>query len=412
MRECILLPLIFVSGIASSQPLCSQTSVGYPPINDLGAGTWNTFQGGLYPNGSNYIPAAHKNAGLQLASQIQPLDANGNPDAANGKIVFLSVGMSNCTQEFSAFMPLGNSDPGKNSKVVLVDGAQGGQTAQIICSPYAGFWTTIDNRLQTNNVTAKQVQAIWYKEANQAGSLPPDQIYTDSLLSQSKRIMNIIKTRYPNAKICYVASRIYGGYASSTLNPEPYAYLQGWVKKWLIDDQINGDAMLQHSGATPNSPWIAWGTYNWADGTTARSDGLTWVCPIDFQNDGTHPSNAGAGKVAGRLLTFLDTDSTACWYRTGGCASVTSSVSEQTSNAIHVFPNPATGNIILRLSGINTFVHISIEDPLGKTVFRSDFDVSGNCDLRIDCKHLNAGLFFLKLNTNGALSTQKIIIVG
>jgi hypothetical protein len=409
MKRKILFSFFIIPSLLNAQPNCNQTTVGYPPINDLGTGSWNTFQGGLYPNGSNFIPVAHKNAGLLLASQIQPLDANGNPDAVNGKIVFLSVGMSNCTQEFSPFIPLANADAGKNPKVISVDGAQGGQTAQIIANPTAGFWANIDTRLQTANVTAKQVQAIWYKEANMTQSLPPNSVYTDSLLAQSKRIMNIIKTRYPNAKICYVASRIYGGYASSTLNPEPYAYLQGFVNKWLIEAQINGDPMLQYSGSTPNSPWIAWGTYNWADGTTPRSDGLTWICPIDFQNDGTHPSNAGAGKVAGALLTFLDNDSTACWYRTGGCASVTG-IPKENLNSVRIFPNPASEQIDLHFNNMKKQAQINVDDILGNTVLSVMYIPKADQRLSLNCKQLKPGMYFLKINTGDVVITEKIVI--
>ena len=53
---------------------CQNTSRGYPPINDLGAGYWHGAQGGLYPGGSNIRPAAHNNGGLLKASQVR--DAN------------------------------------------------------------------------------------------------------------------------------------------------------------------------------------------------------------------------------------------------------------------------------------------------------------------------------------------------
>ncbi len=65
----------------AAQANCSNTSVGFTPINDLGTGTFNNYQGSLYPNGSNYMPTQHKTDGMLLANQVQPLDANGNPDA-------------------------------------------------------------------------------------------------------------------------------------------------------------------------------------------------------------------------------------------------------------------------------------------------------------------------------------------
>jgi len=52
----------------------------------------------------------------------------------------------------------------------------------------------------------------------------------------------------------------------------------------------------------------------WADGTTARSDGLTWLCS-DLGSDFTHPSSSGISKVADQLLAFFKTDPTATpWF--------------------------------------------------------------------------------------------------
>lgn len=43
---------------------CSKTSVGFLPLNNLGAGLYKGKQVGLYPGGSNVRPAAHANAGF------------------------------------------------------------------------------------------------------------------------------------------------------------------------------------------------------------------------------------------------------------------------------------------------------------------------------------------------------------
>jgi hypothetical protein len=292
---------------------CAQTSTGLVPINDLGTGLYQGQMGGLYPNGSNVRPEHHTIDGLAEAAQILPRDASGSP-AANGKIVFLSIGMSNCTQEFSRFVQLGNADPLKSPNVMLVDGAQGGQTALIITDPTANFWTVVEQRLQTAGVTDAQVQAIWFKEAD-AGPTNGWPAYAQTLRAEFGTVMNILRTRFPNARVCFLASRIYAGYATSQLNPEPYSYEQGFSCKWLIEDQINGLASLNFTPAHGPvvSPWIDWGTYNWADGLTPRSDGLTWAC-ADFQSDGTHPSTSGREKVAQALLAFVHAEPTAAWY--------------------------------------------------------------------------------------------------
>ena len=158
------------------------------------------------------------------------------------------------------------------------------------------------------------MQAIWFKEAD-ASPTNGWPAYAQTLRAEFETVMNVLRSKFPNARVCFVASRIYAGYATSLLNPEPYSYEQGFACKWLIEDQINGDAGLNFVPARGPvvSPWIDWGTYNWADGLTPRSDGLTWDC-ADFQADGTHPSNLGRDKVAHILLDFVHSEPTAGWY--------------------------------------------------------------------------------------------------
>jgi hypothetical protein len=65
-----------------------------------------------------------------------------------------------------------------------------------------------------------------------------------------------------------------------------------------------------------STPWIAWGPYLWANGTTPRSDGLTWT-PEDFQPNGKTLSEQGAAKGAALLYQFLLHEPTAAWFRSG-----------------------------------------------------------------------------------------------
>ena len=287
------------------------------PLMDMGTGWYQGSQGGLYPKGSNTRPPAHEAAGLEAARAIRPLNSDGQPDDASGKIVFLSIGMSNTTQEFSTFKPTADADPNKNPRLVIVDGAQGGMTASIISnladSRALQFWQTVNNRLAAASATPSQVQVAWVKEAN---AQPRDPFPTDALLLQSQlaEIARILKIRFPNIRIAYYSSRIYAGYASSTLNPEPYAYQSGFAVRWMIEDQINRTSGLNFDPAKGlvTSPWLSWGPYLWADGLKARSDGLTYACSDFNPSDGTHPAPGGAReKVARLLLDFLKTDSTA-----------------------------------------------------------------------------------------------------
>ncbi|MCH8804876.1 MAG: hypothetical protein IH986_02160 [Planctomycetes bacterium] len=300
--------LVFTSASTPGQ-------TGFTPLIDFAPGeSYQGFDGGLYPNARNVFLGRHLADGLDQAGRIRPLDANGRP-APDGKIVLLTVGMSNTRIESSAFGDRLRSFPDRNPPLVFVNGAQGGQSAARIADPNAPYWTQVDKILAQQGVTPLQVQAVWFKEANARPTEPFPQ-HAEILRSQFKTIMNIIKSRYPRTAAVYASSRIYAGYATTNLNPEPFAYESGFAVKWLIEDQISGDPLLNYDPRVGpvNAAWMQWGPYMWADGTNPRSDGLIWA-RSDFRNDGTHPSSQGAAKVAAMLLEFFSSaPTTRLWF--------------------------------------------------------------------------------------------------
>ncbi len=285
--------------------------MGLTPLNDLGAGTYNGAQGGLYPGGGNTRPVAHESGGIQQALAVRPLDSGGQP-SASGKYVLLSIGMSNTTGEFTVFKPIADADPRKNPNLIIVDGAQGGQDAYAWNNPSSNTWNVVATRLSQAGVTAQQVQVVWLKQQFGGDNLTTFPIGAASLRDVLRGIVLIAKSKYPNLRVLYVSSRIYGNY--NGLLRGTGAYENGFAVKWLVEDQINGDSRLAYTGNNPPAPWIAWGPYMWADGLTPRSDGLTWACS-DFVDDGIHPSPTGRQKVADMLLNFFKSDSTArLWF--------------------------------------------------------------------------------------------------
>ena len=132
---------------ARQQPPPAKPPTGLKPLCDMIAGDhYKSEDGGLYGGWKNEPPERHLYAAIEQAKLIQPLDAQGKP-AENGKIVLISVGMSNTTMEFSRFIPLANADPEKSPKVVIVDGAQGGQTANVWANPGdRDPWKVLDER--------------------------------------------------------------------------------------------------------------------------------------------------------------------------------------------------------------------------------------------------------------------------
>jgi hypothetical protein len=313
--------LVGVACVGSAVPAlaggnCAGTSTGRIPLTDLGTGVYQGVEAGLYSGGVNVRPVAHDNDADREA-RLMLLDAAGQADALTGRIVFLTIGMSNTTQESQAFIPLATADPRFNHSVVLVDGAQGGWSADRLVDPSqnAAYWGTVETRLAAAGVTDAQVQAVWLKEADARPTLPfPDD--AARLQNEIESIIGDIKTRFPNARQLYLSSRIYAGYATSDLNPEPFAYQSGFAVKGVVRDQLQGTPSLNFDPdrGPVAAPWLSWSAYLWADGLVPRSDGLTWDC-ADLQTDGTHPAATGRQKVASMLLSFFASDPVASrWF--------------------------------------------------------------------------------------------------
>lgn len=139
---------------------CMRSSTDLVPLTDLGIGTYQGFVGGIYPEGANRPPGSYLDQGLRRAQLIQPLDRNGNP-TESGKIGLLSIGMSNTTQEFSAFMKLVQREGTVNPHLVIVDGAQAGQDAIKVSNPSASdFRPEVDRTLRIAGLSHEQVQVV------------------------------------------------------------------------------------------------------------------------------------------------------------------------------------------------------------------------------------------------------------
>jgi hypothetical protein len=310
---------------AAGQRLTPKDSIGVTPLTDISAiGRYKGIDGGLYGGGRNHPPEKHLQAALLAANAIQPLDQQGTP-AADGKIGLLSVGMSNTSQEFRAFMGLVQKDRDKSPSVVLVDGAQGGMDSTSWAFPERASrtgspdpWVVLDRRLEQSGISAAQVQAAWVKQARANPALQGEfPLHAQELQANHMILMQKLKQRFPNLSIAYVSSRIYAGFATTTLNPEPYAYESAFAVRWLITDQIDGvrELNIEPTRGRVRVPVLVWGPYLWADGAKGRKDGKIVWKRKDLADDGTHPSASGQRQVAEELLRFFKTDATArIWF--------------------------------------------------------------------------------------------------
>ena len=401
---------------------CDSTSVGFPPINDLGMGFFQGLQGGLYPNGSNSRPQNHNQVGLAIANNMQPLDAAGNPDPINGKIVLISIGMSNTSQEFQEFFAELDTVSNLNTKLKVVNGAQGGEPIGAIIDPNAPFWGVVNDRLASQNVTPQQVQVFWFLQAEERPQLKPFLEYVDSLKEKFKVAIQIAKSKFPNLKMGYLSSRIYAGYANTTLNPEPFAYYSGWSVKRLIEDQINGDSTLAFSEPNAKVPWLSWGPYLWADGLTPRSDGLIWVCPDDFETDGTHPSvTSGRQKVAGKLIKFFKNDETAQpWFLENVVTSIDPTfITDSAQLDLKAHPNPFNSTISFTYNlKTQSKVKFEIYNLLGQRIItlQNGRQAAGIHQLKWagrdgSGRGVASGIFIYRINVAGKNLSGKIILV-
>ena len=291
----------------------AKSSIGQKPLTEMTADDRVRGQdGGLYGGGRNEPTEALKRAAEKELARIEPLDAAGKP-APDGKVVLLSIGMSNTTREFTPFKEEADIDQKKSPNLVLVDGAFGGQGAAewAVGEKSAGggkpVWKLAEQRLQQSGVTREQVQAVWLKQAikrPEADSMKN----AETLRGHLATIVTRAKERYPNLRIVYLSSRTFGGY--SERHGEPESFDTAFAVRRLILDQQAGAPELNYDPARGpvKAPLLVWGPYLWADGNVPRkSDGLVWL-ENDFVSDGTHPSPAGQRKVVDLLMNFFKTD--------------------------------------------------------------------------------------------------------
>jgi hypothetical protein len=312
------------------------------PIMDMGNATYKgMFRGGLYANGENTIPEPHLSEGIARAQAMEPLDNAGLPSAM-GKYVLMSMGMSNTTQEWCdadgtppcrpySFTGQALAYPDINSTTLaIMNGARGNQVATSWdATDDPNYDRVRDTVLAPEGLTEAQVRILWLKVANPTPqrALPESNADAYRLLGSMGSILRAAKIRYPNLTMVFLSSRIYAGYATTPLNPEPYAYETGFAVKMLIEAQIKQmadgtvDATAGDLDYGTVVPWIAWSAYLWADGATPRSDGLFYTREDLDPNDGTHPFRGAQEKVGTQLLNFFSTSpATKCWFlATGQC---------------------------------------------------------------------------------------------
>jgi hypothetical protein len=302
----------------------SLIEMGYIPLPDLGPGTYtrdgHTELGGLYPGGWPIRPPEMEAAALEIArNQIQPLDAQGNPDPERGRIVMMSAGMSNTViffeghpdDDYTCFRERAEQDPARNPQLVVVNGARGTRAAMDWEPVDSTTYSDMKQNLAKCGVTPAQVQVVWVLHAlRETGPFPT---YAQELQGYLEATARNLKVHFPNIKLVYFTSRerAYLMYRKG----EPDCYEAGFSIRWMIDKQMKGDPDLNWDPqkGSVKAPLILWGPYLWCDGLRPRSDGLIWTCcePTSDVYNNPHPEASGAQKCADQIYVFFKTDPTA-----------------------------------------------------------------------------------------------------
>src|SRR5262249_43494139 len=155
----------------------------------------------LYGGGRNEPPAAHQQAAREALKQITPLDPHGKP-SRGGKIVFVSLGMSNTGAEFFRFQEKVDQDPAKPADLTLVNCCWSAGASS--WANDGGTWTRALDQLEKANVSPEQVQVAWVKHAEPFPE--PEKARLDHakpLKTNLVTSLQLAKKKFPNLKVAY-----------------------------------------------------------------------------------------------------------------------------------------------------------------------------------------------------------------
>ncbi len=247
-----------------------------------GAPYLNKYETGLYPGAKNEMPEAHRKAGERVATAIRPLDTEGKPDDAGGRILALVMGHSNCRMYFGALEKhLAEHRAELHPRFELLNAAVGGQQLPQLVQLQGPVWDLSAKLLSRPGYSAQQVQVLFlhttYHGAGNHGRVPPGPF--PATMQQMQRDLAKVLAHclhlYPNLRLAYITAdgfRHFTGF-------EPHVWQEAFAVKWLIEGQLKGEPGTEFDGADRKLPWLTWGPYLW-DNAWDQS----------YFTDGVHPA--------------------------------------------------------------------------------------------------------------------------
>ncbi len=267
---------------------------------DAGA-PYQGLETGLYPGAKNEMPEAHRKAGERIAAALRPLDKDGKPDEAGGRILALVMGHSNCSMYFGALgRRLAERAAELHPRFELLNAAVGGQQLPQLVRLQGPVWDKAQTLAAREGYAPAQVQVLFlhttWHGANNRGQAPPGP-FPETLKQMQKDMVTVIGhvlKLYPNVRIAYITA---DGFRHFT-NFEPHVWREAFAMKWLIESQIKGEAGTAFEGEKRGLPWLAWGPYIW-DNSWGR----------DSFTDGVHPARKSLDIFVEKYWNHLATDS-------------------------------------------------------------------------------------------------------
>jgi hypothetical protein len=301
MRILVLITILFT---ACNRPECDENNTDFISLTDLSKNKFEGFTGGKYAYGSNSIPAAHGQYGINQAKKIVPLNQFGQIDSINGKIGMLVLGYSTAAMTGRFVRDINHlNNEGNNLEIII--GAQGGRDINYMTDSSSNYYLSVDSSIIKAGLTAEQVQIIWLSSGDVESFNEPFPQQCLTQITKYHFTLKNLQVFFPNCRIVFISDRTYSGYVG--LNgegpkqlAEPTAYYNGWTIKWLIEKQISGEAGFSYASI----PFIDWGPYLWTNGTSGNKLGYTWDCN-DAGKGGIHPSSKGRMKEAAIVYLYF-----------------------------------------------------------------------------------------------------------
>jgi len=143
--------------------------------------------------------------------------------------------------------------------------------------------------------------------------------------------------------------------------------------------------------------------------TTSENGGATWTLSscLTSQNTAFYNYDSGTAPDVGGTLTIDSGFDASCSYDN---SVLPISDYELLKASVSVYPNPLTKNNILNLKfGFNTSAKISIYTVTGKLALKDE--INNTDSKQMDVSALTNGIYFLKISTDNASITRKVVIM-